>query len=997
MKIRCDKCHSVFLIEDKLISDKGVKAQCPKCGEQKIVWKQSITSNMQSFDSSALGGLNDPLTSNQNIGDDYGFSDYNPPDYESSNDYNPPDYAPLSDYAPSDSNYGFDDFNTSNPASYDEQAEGGGGITPIPFGADPMDFGSVPQDNYSSAVEEEHQVTCFKCGKPMKENPDTVLPICPSCLQSQQEDISSAVSSFSSQPPEASFTPSPEPEELSPAQSEEALSPDLISATSMVYTPHSEPDHVEADPIPAIDPMPEIHSEPAPSLPLDSDSSIPFDSTRIKLRQVKDHKEIGPISLQEVRSLYAHGKISLDDEYLYAENQWKPITQVPELYAVLRRTPQIGDKANQLPPHATKRNILKKETSSSGKKIVLAFVMAIILGAVAFGGFYYWQQNSDHHNRARKITKHTQNNILNYLRKKWHNDSSPKKIDKKLSALLTQKGMDIFRTDDFRGYRAAMNFFKKAIIANPHNYKAIAAVALSFLWGAQGEPSIEHLNEFDGLLRQEAYKTRQPILQAAYAVFLARQGETEKSLRFVKRALRKNKKSALIFLIAGELLLEQEKSHQKAIRYLKRSTQLDPKLFRARYYLAYGLQQTAHHYTALQSLSPLIKKRHLKALYLKAKIQIELGYYRQATTSLLHLLKKQPNIIKARLLLGILYYQFLNSRSRAAYHLRKAYRMDPSKRLKKKIILHRGYIAIEQRQLKTVKKFIKQLRKIDRHYLPILLLEAEYFFLKKRYHRASKILKNLISQISDPKIQIFLAYIIEKQGNSKATAEMYRNLIEENSRYILPYLLQAAYYAKRKNDTQIAISLKNSLDIEPDLFRHQLRPTRFYIPPSFWRETLYVFQKSRVGDRSITAAAAGITAYYLGQLQLARQWLRRAIRYDRSGLASNLYFAQYSLRIKNYRLAQRHAKKVYLNYNQPPVAGTILGWTAYHRKRYAQALDYFKQVKEARPWYISPPIGIALTLAKQGKRDKAIQLLLDLLRSHKHHHQLLRALYELKW
>ena len=39
MRIDCEQCSAAFTIDDGLITDRGVRAQCPKCGHQKVVKK----------------------------------------------------------------------------------------------------------------------------------------------------------------------------------------------------------------------------------------------------------------------------------------------------------------------------------------------------------------------------------------------------------------------------------------------------------------------------------------------------------------------------------------------------------------------------------------------------------------------------------------------------------------------------------------------------------------------------------------------------------------------------------------------------------------------------------------------------------------------------------------------------------------------------------------------------------------------------------------------
>ncbi|MEW5851662.1 MAG: zinc-ribbon domain-containing protein, partial [Myxococcota bacterium] len=39
MRIDCEACGAAYAIDDNLIGDRGVRAQCPRCGAQKVVKK----------------------------------------------------------------------------------------------------------------------------------------------------------------------------------------------------------------------------------------------------------------------------------------------------------------------------------------------------------------------------------------------------------------------------------------------------------------------------------------------------------------------------------------------------------------------------------------------------------------------------------------------------------------------------------------------------------------------------------------------------------------------------------------------------------------------------------------------------------------------------------------------------------------------------------------------------------------------------------------------
>jgi len=45
MRIDCEQCSAAFTIDDALISERGVRAQCPKCGHQKVVKKAAATTS----------------------------------------------------------------------------------------------------------------------------------------------------------------------------------------------------------------------------------------------------------------------------------------------------------------------------------------------------------------------------------------------------------------------------------------------------------------------------------------------------------------------------------------------------------------------------------------------------------------------------------------------------------------------------------------------------------------------------------------------------------------------------------------------------------------------------------------------------------------------------------------------------------------------------------------------------------------------------------------
>jgi predicted Zn finger-like uncharacterized protein len=58
VRIDCESCNAAFTIDDKLIGDRGIRAQCPKCGHQTVVKKDAGDAGGSPFGAPAGGGGN---------------------------------------------------------------------------------------------------------------------------------------------------------------------------------------------------------------------------------------------------------------------------------------------------------------------------------------------------------------------------------------------------------------------------------------------------------------------------------------------------------------------------------------------------------------------------------------------------------------------------------------------------------------------------------------------------------------------------------------------------------------------------------------------------------------------------------------------------------------------------------------------------------------------------------------------------------------------------
>lgn len=947
MKIQCSNCATVFFIDDSLISGKGVKAQCPRCGHQTVVRSDG--------DSSPPPAAQDPPGPGLNYGSQ-------PPPSEQPSGQPPPPAG-----GPSDSGFfgeqgdyfgGNNYFGGAAPASSAPVP----GVAPVPGMTSPP--GATPAPNVPGAV------------------PGMApTPYAGPQVAYQPHDPLSGYVAQPTQPPQQPSSPvlgglgNYEPQPL------------IEEKTALSRAP--EP------PEPVISHEQEAtRVQPHPSTPYASGSAQGdlgrLDPNWLKVRRISDGQELGPVSLKEVRSLYVHGKISLDDEYAGQDLNWTPIREVPALLDILQRTPQLGQQGGP-----------KSATRSRSNNTWLVLVLALLIGGGGVGAYFYIQSQKKTQKKPDLTQGNVPVNLLNQWRDKWAQQYPSVKKGAASGQRYTQKGLAALAEDQERSYQHAIGYFKRALLANPKSDQALAGLAIANIWSPPSRrgssAAYEHKrNQFEVLLRRKSQTRRTAILRATYALYL--KDDPDKALSLLKYSAHKAPNDPLVRLIAGSIWLNQQQDYNKARLHLQHALKRNKELARARVLLARVMLKKSRYYQAQQLVRPLLPKRHPEATYFRARMYIHTGKYAQARVLLRKLLRRDRNNHRARLLLGTLQYQMLRSPKQALRTLqgfRKGARLKLSQRLQ--WLLHLGYLRLGLGQYKRTQRLVAQLKKLDRTYLPALFLQAQLALRQKKYDAAAQALTKMLHRLpSDTQIQTLLAWVQEHQGQHAKAEKLYRSLGDQNTRYIWPRLLLAGLMLRKNKTDKTLLELKSALDVEPDLLHNQLRPTKLYITPSTWQPLVQRFVQARKGPRSIFLAAAGMVSYQMGLTRQASSFLRQSLRRDSKGLAANLYMAQIHYDARRYAQAQRHAARVYRVYDQHAIAAQILGLIALQRRQFKQARTYLAQVRRARPWFISSQVGMALVLLHQNKRKDALYELKSLLDSYNYHHFLARALIQLK-
>lgn len=921
MKIQCINCSTVFFIDDSLISGKGVKAQCPRCGHQTVVRADASVA---------------PASS---MGQNLGYSPAGP------GPSHPPPGPPS---GPGDSFFGDQSGQLGNLGTNDHLLGGN-----VPEVADPL-------SSYTSMA-----------ASPQLDS----SPLLPNSF-----------------------------EEMYSPRATESMAESMAESTAIGPPPSfSEPllSQQDLDLEPLI-----VHQDdgatrltPHPSLPYagsaDQKDLDRLDPNWIKIRRISTGKEIGPVSLKEVRSLYVHGKISLDDEYAGEDLEWSPIREVSALLDILQRTPQVGQRKIPGPVMLT--------TSNSSGRQPWIFVLFLFLLLGGGGGAYYYLNLKPKVGSVKKrvVPVVNVNHIFQELRKKWRDLHPDVKPDAKKSKALTQKGMALLIKDRPRSYKKAASLFQQALLANKSNHRALAGLAVANAWKprsrAQSSAQIAHrATQFEVLMRRKSQLNSSPLLEAAYALYL--KADPDKALAKAKNAARRSPKEALVQLIAGELWLFQQQDNKKAQVFLKKALALNKRLARSRVLMAQIYLKQSRYYEASKMLRPLLRRRHTQAMYHQARLLINQGQYSKARRMLQRLLKRSPYSFRARMLLSVMLYQQMKQKNLARRNLSRFKKSDKlSQIMRLKVLLHRAYIDLLTGRLKRSTRRVQSIYQINKSYLPGKFLEAQVLFARKKYEEAQRRLEQVAARLpNEPKVQLLKAILLRRLGKTKEAISSFLQIAQQNTRFVWPRLFLGNMYLEQKNTTNALLHLKLALKAEPDLLHNQSNPSSYYLIPQLFARMIKRFQSTRQAPRSIYVAAAGVSHYQLNNRRKAFRQLRRSLALDRKGLAANLYMAQYLYDINSLSKSYRHAARAYQVYEQHPIAAQILGLIALKKRKCKKAEVYLKLVRRERPWFITGQVGMALTLRCLRQPESAMDEIKPLLSSYNYHHFLARALQILK-
>ena len=885
MKIRCDGCRSVYVIDDSLISARGIKAQCPKCGHHKVVRTETTPPPEQSV-------------------------------------------APPEQQSPSSG------------------------------------------------------TSCFRCGAPMGENSDAIIPLCDNCRAGGEDGAGLPDHAAPLGAPGGGVDPT--------AELADYLPPPMSSVDGAAGDPLADLPPASA---PDITPVAESstltpagateRSEKAAS----DQPKVSLDPNWIKVRTASD-QVLGPMSLQDVRALYSEGRITPEDMCQSRDGEWRTIAEVGELIAVLRRTPQLVRRSSRLPGRID-------GGGASGLLWKILLVLVVLGAGGSFVALYLAKKNQ------KKVTVPTEtpvDRLLSRLRGRFPDV----KGGGKQSKALTVTGGEEFAKHTLAGYTAARTSFGKALLLNRHNLVALHGLVRSSVaaWKLSGTATRPPLKLYSTVIEWLVRKRgRHAGLFAALAAVLAADEEQAKGKEACEKALAINPKQSAALLLLGQLLLSTDPT--RAAGYFERALKVAPdsilgKILLAKAYVALGRVRSA-----VTQVQKLAKAGHPGASFMMGEAMVRLGNYGSARFYYRRGIRKAPHQLQQRLRLAQLSYQGIRDLTGSRRLLRGLKRNSRAGlSLQKYVALHLGLIGLERGTragIRAAERNVEQALRLDPGFLPAHFARARVLASRGKAKRALQSLAKVMRNRSGSKwLRTMEGVFRERSGSRQRALSIYRQVISDHPRFVWPYFFLAASLIRQKDRDRAFAVLRKVVDLDPSSALWDRRLTDYYWSPRSLERVYATLRSVRVGDSSLRNSVLGIVAYHIGRRERASTLLKRALAGDPKNLGANLYLAQVLLDRGRYREALSRTRRAFRS-DKHVVLRSVMAWALLRTKRYKAASRHFKGVVRARPRLVSARIGAALADHGLGKSKKALRRLKGLLATEPNNVLVLRALYKLKW
>ena len=875
MRIDCDKCGAAFTIDDALISDRGVRAQCPRCGQQKVV-KGNAASPPPSPPSppppsppSASNPFAPPSSSSPFAapsGNPFAAPGGNPFAAPAEQPFGAP-AAGANPFAPPSSSNPFAPPSSSNP--FAPPAAAANPFAPAaanPFGTPSAPLATNPFGTPSLAA---------ASAAPNPFAAPVVDPFSPSSLPP-----SPAADPFASVDLELARRSASDPAGVAPDPF--AARADLFGAPDQPVSPPS-PSSLSSPPSPAADPF--AHLAPAPVTEARREVAV---SGKWVVRPSEGAGE-ETVELAELRERLKRGEVGADDVAGPVGGAMKAIKDTPMLAVSLP-----GNKGARV-----KGAIAKRRGIDVPRPLVWAAAAALVVGG---GGFAAYKLKPELFERQSEAGE----NPLRGARAAWQRQFPDVQGTAQEHVVEGRKQM---RLDTAAGYRKADDELRQALLLDVGSAAAIAAWAenLANLPGVRADADASSM-ALDGLayaLKREPENVE--LLRAQGAMQLAL-GHVDDAQRTLGRALKVSPGDVDCKLWMARSDIDRNAADAlDVVQREVRARDPDNKV-------AYTVEGAARRRLGnLKEARELLSARlvsdpqNVGALREMARLELDVGQPDAALSALTTLLSAEDKDVESHLLRAKIHYQIkggvdgLKAADGQLDELLARHEADAGDLLVS-VLAHATFVKTQLGNLDRAIELGERARKLDGNAPSPLYALGRAYAAKGDFDNAKKALDQAVramtsrDQFYEPLVRAELASVQGRSGDVPNAIRNGERAIEIDRLNLRAYFGLAALYAKDQKFTQAMTIMRKTLANDPAWEHDRRVPTDYPTQAADVVAFADVFKDAKPppGDESLLSlkySSEGMIRYSAGQRDEAETLLRQALKSDPQNQGAVLYLS----------------------------------------------------------------------------------------------------------
>lgn len=930
MRIDCEQCGAAFSIDDKLISDRGVRAQCPKCGHQKIVKKPDqnpltapapVTAMHQALPVSGPPPAN-PFAQPQGAASPFG-----PSGASAANPFAPPagaqnPFAPPSGSAEPSASAprGGAPMGATVPSAPPLASTNpfGAPATSDPFGAPPAGAGAPPFAPPSA-------------GGPFGGAPAPGASAPPAgasafafgASPSQPPFGPSAAGPFgAASAPPSPFAPPSSPPAFAQPQAAPSMPPKPVddpfarlgaAPVRPAMGGTAPPGHAAfggqaaghggGDPLGATARQPPPpQDDPFAKLELGGPAPAPAELGRPQRWRVKTAAGMdADVDFQQLRDLIKAGTVGLDDEAAPVGEELKKVGAQPLLAAprpaAAGARPVAGARARAAP--------------SFGR--IAAGVLGVI---VVGGGLAVYKTKPELFERSSDAGV----NPLRGIRSTWEMQfPNPQHTAQE----HVDAGRAAMRLDTAAGYRKADDELRQALIREVGNVKAIAAWVENFsgLPAMQSDIETAHVAK-DAIAWALRKAPDDPDANRANGALLLAMQKVDDAQRALLKARDLDSAEMQTLLVLARSHLDRNAA--EALSMIGQVRRKAPELKQAIVVEGAAQRRLGSFKYAREVLGERLAADPANTGALKelAKLELDIGNPEQAIEALSRLIAAEERDVDAHLMRAKIAYQVLGGvegMTRAEQYLDLIVEKydQVAGELLLPVLAHAAFVKGELGKLDDAIKLGERARGSDATFPPALFVLGRIYGLKGDTKAAREALERAVTSVVsrdsfyEPVVRTELARAQGADGDAAAAIRSFEQAIEYDPRSERAHFGLAALYVKNDKMSQGMTIMARAMQNDPGLSDEKRILTDYPTARRDFHAMADSFKAAKAppADSSLAAqkeATEGILRFHGGQQKDAEVLLRRALAEDQFSHTALLYLGVIELRDSRLSDARKH-------------------------------------------------------------------------------------------